>query len=304
MSKQSFGKECKICDRPFTVFRWNPGAGMRFKKTEICTTCSKIKNVCQTCVLDLQYGLPVQVRDTAMGIAQQGPSTDVNKQYYVNHMESQLEGNTSLIDSAVGASSRAGQDILKQLSKQRTDPMGDKYKRNRPHLCSFYAKGECNRGDTCPFRHELPVKNDLAKQNIKDRWVKADKGGLTRAWYWFLISLLKSAQIFGQKWSRSQKDSRKHCNRGRTCPTCRQGYHLSISLCSFTIHRRIAYTNLFCSISPWFAGRGDKVNHTCTHQQLCLCQFRNKGSRRNCCRAMRFQDGVGWKGDQGGLGKK
>lgn len=169
MSKQSFGKECKICDRPFTVFRWNPGAGMRFKKTEICTTCSKIKNVCQTCVLDLQYGLPVQVRDTAMGIAQQGPSTDVNKQYYVNHMESQLEGNTSLIDSAVGASSRAGQDILKQLSKQRTDPMGDKYKRNRPHLCSFYAKGECNRGDTCPFRHELPVKNDLAKQNIKDR---------------------------------------------------------------------------------------------------------------------------------------
>lgn len=29
---------------------------MRFKKTEVCQTCSKIKNVCQTCLLDLEYG--------------------------------------------------------------------------------------------------------------------------------------------------------------------------------------------------------------------------------------------------------
>lgn len=170
MSKQSFGKECKICDRPFTVFRWNPGAGMRMKKTEICTTCSKIKNVCQTCVLDLQYGLPVQVRDTALGITKSGPSTDINKQYYVNQMESQLDGNKSLIESSVGPSSRAGQDMLKQLARDKANPISDKYRRNRPHLCSFYAKGECNRGDMCPFRHELPVKNDLQKQNIKDRY--------------------------------------------------------------------------------------------------------------------------------------
>lgn len=29
---------------------------MRFKKTEVCQTCSKMKNVCQTCLLDLEYG--------------------------------------------------------------------------------------------------------------------------------------------------------------------------------------------------------------------------------------------------------
>ena len=29
---------------------------MRFKKTEVCQTCSKLKNVCQTCLLDLEYG--------------------------------------------------------------------------------------------------------------------------------------------------------------------------------------------------------------------------------------------------------
>lgn len=46
----------QICARPFTVFRWCPGVRMRFKKTEVCQTCSKLKNVCQTCLLDLEYG--------------------------------------------------------------------------------------------------------------------------------------------------------------------------------------------------------------------------------------------------------
>ena len=30
---------------------------MRFKKTEVCQTCAKLKNVCQTCLLDLDYGM-------------------------------------------------------------------------------------------------------------------------------------------------------------------------------------------------------------------------------------------------------
>lgn len=155
---------------------------MRMKKTEICTTCAKIKNVCQTCVLDLQYGLPIQIRDTALGLAKQGPSTDINKQYYVNRMESELEGNSSMIASSVGPSSRAGQDLLKQLAKERSEKGGDAYRRNRPHLCSFYAKGNCNRGDACPFRHELPVKNEMSKQNIKDRYVDRfkERDALTR----------------------------------------------------------------------------------------------------------------------------
>lgn len=36
----------------------------------------------------------------------------------------------------------------KLLRMARSQPY---YKRNLPHKCSFYAKGECTRGDRCPF---------------------------------------------------------------------------------------------------------------------------------------------------------
>ena len=39
---------------------------MRYKKTEVCQTCAKTKNVCQTCLLDLEYGLPVQVNSSSL----------------------------------------------------------------------------------------------------------------------------------------------------------------------------------------------------------------------------------------------
>ncbi len=56
MTKESAGGACKTCDRPFTIFRWKPGPKARFKKTEVCQLCARVKNVCQTCILDLNYG--------------------------------------------------------------------------------------------------------------------------------------------------------------------------------------------------------------------------------------------------------
>ncbi len=44
------------------------------------------------------------------------------------------------------------------------------YKRNAPHVCSFFAKGECKRGAECPYRHEVPEETELSHQNIKDRY--------------------------------------------------------------------------------------------------------------------------------------
>jgi len=59
--------------------------------------------------------------------------------------------------------------MLKQLA--RADPY---YKRNRPHVCSFFVKGECKRGAECPYRHEKPQQNELSHQNIRDRYYGHD----------------------------------------------------------------------------------------------------------------------------------
>ncbi|KAL0275130.1 UNVERIFIED_CONTAM: hypothetical protein PYX00_003087 [Menopon gallinae] len=167
MTKEKYGKECKICSRPFTVFRWNPGAKMRFKKTEVCQTCSRLKNVCQTCLLDLEYGLPIQVRDAALRIKDDLPRSEVNKEYYVQNIDKELGKLDATTPAGALGKSQAASDLLLKLA--RTTPY---YKRNRPHICSFWVKGECKRGEECPYRHEKPTDPDdpLADQNIKDRY--------------------------------------------------------------------------------------------------------------------------------------
>ncbi|KAJ7460838.1 hypothetical protein FB451DRAFT_1500022 [Mycena latifolia] len=144
MSKQEYGRSCGTCGRPFTVFRWNPGTGMRYKTTVVCQTCAKL-------------------RDTALALQNEAPTSDINREYYAQNMEGKLDGNKSGLDS--GRAQSAGKNMLKQLA--RTDPC---YKRNRPHICSFFVKGECTRGAECPFRHEMPVNNELSHQNIQDRF--------------------------------------------------------------------------------------------------------------------------------------
>lgn len=63
--------------------------------------------------------------------------------------------------------SLAASDMLAKLA--RTQPY---YKRNRPHICSFWVKGECKRGEECPYRHDKPNEPDdpLSEQNIRDRY--------------------------------------------------------------------------------------------------------------------------------------
>ncbi|CAM8913138.1 unnamed protein product [Rhodiola kirilowii] len=164
MTKADYDKECKICTRPFTVFRWRPGRDARFKKSEICQTCSKLKNVCQVCLLDLEYGLPVQVRDTALSISSHDsiPKSDVNREYFAEEHDRKARAGIDY-DSSYGKV-RPNDTILKL---QRTTPY---YQRNRAHVCSFFVRGECTRGAECPYRHEMPVTGELSQQNIKDRY--------------------------------------------------------------------------------------------------------------------------------------
>ncbi|KAK0426229.1 hypothetical protein QR680_009598 [Steinernema hermaphroditum] len=170
MMKDKHGAECKICNRPFTNFRWMPGKGMRYKKTEVCQTCSKLKNVCQTCLLDLEFGLPVQVRDYALKVNADMPKMGANRDFYVQNAERQLadtDGTTPGGALATIKPDEAATEMLRKLA--RTQPY---YNRNRAHICSFFVKGECKRGEECPYRHEKPTDPDdpLSQQNMKDRY--------------------------------------------------------------------------------------------------------------------------------------
>ena len=63
---------------------------MRYKTTVICQTCAKVKNVCQTCLLDLEFGLPTQVRDTALAVQNEAPTSEINREYYAQNMEAKV----------------------------------------------------------------------------------------------------------------------------------------------------------------------------------------------------------------------
>lgn len=166
MTVEKYGKPCKICERAFTMFRWRPGLDARYKKTELCPTCAKLKNVCQTCVLDLDYGVPVMVRDQAMvGFEKIDamPQSEVGMGVLTERLARDVE-NFGVVP--YGKMNKDVENAL-LLRLQRRTPY---YRRNMPHICTFFAKGTCNRGATCPYLHEMPKTGDLANQNIRDRF--------------------------------------------------------------------------------------------------------------------------------------
>ena len=156
-----YGGTCHISDRPYTVFRWRPGNDARYKKTIVCQEVAKAKNVCQVCLLDLDYNLPVQVRDQALGMQDDGlPESAAGKEYALQRMADEGELDRSKFNAP------AANDLLQKL--QRPAPY---YKRNEARVCSFFARGECKRGAECPYRHEVPADpdNPLSNQKYKDR---------------------------------------------------------------------------------------------------------------------------------------
>lgn len=163
MLKQHIGKECKICSRPFTVFKWKAGTKGRFKKTEICQTCSRLKNVCQTCLYDLQYGLPVEIRDKFLGKAKVNiPECEGNRDYWAQLATQNMDNLALPYNQPEGSN-----PILEKIA--RNNP---RYARNLPQPCSFFQKGTCIRGKECPYRHiessKLPHTKD--HRSIKDRF--------------------------------------------------------------------------------------------------------------------------------------
>lgn len=146
-----------MCMRPFTVFKWQPAKNSRYKTTDICTTCAKLKNICQVCILDLDLKIPLSLRNQAMqsvmtnSIKDTMPKEDVNREYFMRAVEKEMDkngGNPALFSGKVGNMNR---EVLKRFAETETFK-----KRIKVQICPDFLKGHCTQGVNCRFRHEQP----------------------------------------------------------------------------------------------------------------------------------------------------
>ncbi|SCU97500.1 LADA_0H06612g1_1 [Lachancea dasiensis] len=78
LTRNADGAECKICTLPFTVYHFK--ADSKTKRTVICHNCSKQRNVCQCCLLDLQWQIPIELRDRVLSALQDSQVTTAEAQ--------------------------------------------------------------------------------------------------------------------------------------------------------------------------------------------------------------------------------
>jgi pre-mRNA-splicing factor RBM22/SLT11 len=170
MIKLPFGEKlCKVTNVPYQAFRWKAGPNGRYKETIICYTVAAERNICQTCLNDMKFGLPAGLRDRILNGTEDGhesgsvitlPQSNVGLQYYYQQ-QNQLISQGLEYDGINTSFSNEIQQLpaTKQLQKfsntmKSVDASSKTAFRNLPKLCSFWLNGACNRvvKKTCPFR--------------------------------------------------------------------------------------------------------------------------------------------------------
>lgn len=70
MKRQPNGEECRFCTRPFATLRWSGDTTVgKMRKTVICDTCARARNCCQACSADIDFQIPLELRDAAIKLA-------------------------------------------------------------------------------------------------------------------------------------------------------------------------------------------------------------------------------------------
>lgn len=152
-------KLCKISHTPYQGFRWKAGPGGRYKETVISFVVAMDKNICQCCLNDMRYGLPVGVRDALLQKedALTMPTSIVGQQYHYQGIQRELVANGHEAPKESFALTQANAAASRQLDKFSAGLLAHNASsqtafRNLPKLCSFWLAGTCTRNNRCPFR--------------------------------------------------------------------------------------------------------------------------------------------------------
>ena len=156
MLKQDHGLECKICTRPFSVFTWKPDRTSRSKRTNICLTCARTRNCCQSCLLDLSFGLPIVIRDAALKLAGAAPNSSINREYFAQNNEKAIEDGVGLEE--FGKQDGKGRELLRKLAN--SEPY---YKKQRKLDAVEGDKGGSQMEGSQPRRTVGPIRTQDGK---------------------------------------------------------------------------------------------------------------------------------------------
>ncbi|KLJ12368.1 pre-mRNA-splicing factor slt11 [Blastomyces silverae] len=115
MLKEDYGDQCGICTRPMTTFQWKPDRTARTKRTTICLTCARLKNCCQSCMLDLSFGVPLFIRDAALKMVAPGPQSSINREYYAQEHEKEIEEGRGPVEEYAKTDEKA-RELLRRLA--------------------------------------------------------------------------------------------------------------------------------------------------------------------------------------------
>ena len=160
MIKCRFGEKlCKVSNVPMQSFRWKAGPHGRFKETIVCREVAVEKNICQACLSDMTFGVPVGVRDALLragGAPEHGgyaeALSNANQAHYYGQRRAEIDQGGALGSAQRMEPSRELLSLARQIESANAKA-GTAF-RNLPKICSFLIAGTCTRvgKGTCPFR--------------------------------------------------------------------------------------------------------------------------------------------------------
>ena len=89
------------------------------------------------------------------------PSDTANRDFWANKMNAHIDqldlpyNNPEVKNALAEIAKRHNGDTERGLAGSKAS------KRNAAHVCSFFVRGECNRGISCPYRHTNITDQDL-----------------------------------------------------------------------------------------------------------------------------------------------